>query len=113
MAWRTIRLTPGSPPPEVEAELLEGLRAELARPETALQPPDAPTLYLEESGTPDNYTHWYAVWDRFEGIDEEERSRLILAAVRAERGVAEALRVTIAMGLTPEEAVAVGLDLAA
>lgn len=94
---------------ELEAELRRGLIVELQRPEDTDQPPDAPTIYLEESGTPDNYTHWYAVWDRFEEIDGEDRSRILFEAIREVFGKQEALRVTVAMGLTPGEASAMDL----
>lgn len=87
-----------------ERHLLNGLVAELHRDDATAQPPYAPTIYMEESGTPDNYARWYAVWGEFEDVDNQERSRLILTAVREALGVEEALRVTVAMGLTPEEA---------
>lgn len=93
------------------AELREGLVAELRRAEETPAPAGAPVIYMEESGTPDNYTHWYAVWDRFEGVDNEERSRLLLEAIREVQGATEALRVTIAMGLTRAEAEGFGLPL--
>jgi len=86
------------------AEFLEALEVELRRDEQASAPPGAPTFLMEESDTPDNYTHWYVVWDRFGEVDNEERSRLILTAVRDVLGKTEALRVTIAMGFTPDEA---------
>ena len=90
-------------------ELLDGLVAELQRDEDQSRPPNAPTIYMEESGAPDNYTHWYAVWHDFEDVDNQERSRLLLEAVRTVQGLEEALRVTVAMGLTPEEAESLGL----
>lgn len=91
--------------PDQEQKLVTGLLAELRRDAGKVpQPPNAPTIYMEESGTPDNYTHWYAVWADFQDVDNQERSRLLLTAVREALGIAEALRVTVAMGLTPEEA---------
>jgi hypothetical protein len=77
---------------------------ELRREEASPAPEGAPVFFREESGTPENYTHWYVAWDGFEDIEGEERSRLILAAVRNVLGKAEALQVTIAMGLTLREA---------
>ncbi len=85
-------------------ELLAVFEEELRREESAPASDGAPIFFCEESGTPDNYTHWYVVWDGFEGVDGEERSRLIVAAVRNVMGKAEALRVTIALGLTMDEA---------
>jgi hypothetical protein len=104
------KLTKGTLDPHIEEQLSAGLVAELQRDEKLPQPPNAPTIYMEESGTPDNYTHWYVVWSAFENVDDEERSRLLLSAVREVFGVEEALRVTVAMGLTPEEAKGMGLS---
>jgi len=67
-------------------------------------------VYREESGLPERYTSWYLVWDKFEGIDDEERSRLILLAIEEAFVKPEALRVTIAMGITSEEARNLGIS---
>lgn len=77
------------------------------------RPPEAPIIFEEESGTPDNYTHWYVVWDRFAGVDREVRSRVVLNALREVFGKQEALRAVEAMGLTSEEAEGFGLPLEA
>jgi hypothetical protein len=85
-------------------EALALFEEELRREETAPAHEGAPVFFREDSGLPGNYTHWYVAWDGFDGVDGEERSRLILAAIRNVLGKAEALRVTIAMGLTVAEA---------
>lgn len=92
-----------------EAELRRGIVEEMRRDEGTEAPTGSPIIYLEESGLPDNYTHWYAVWDRFAGVDDEARSRIVLDAVREVFGQKEALRVAVAMGLTPAEALGMGL----
>jgi len=51
-----------------------------------------------------NNVHVTVIWDRWEGIELEERGRIILAAFGEELGEAEMLRVSLAMGLTTEEA---------
>ncbi len=93
-----------------EAELRSGIVEELRRPDGAPPAADAPVIYMEESGLPDNYTHWYAVWDRFAGVDSETRSRIVFDAVREVLGEKQALRVAGAMGLTPVEAENMGLE---
>jgi hypothetical protein len=92
------------------AEMIDAIASELARDDTQLAPEGAPVIYREQSGMPENYTHWYVVWDQFAHVDNEERSRLILAAVREFCGELEALKVTIAMGLTLDEAEELGFD---
>ena len=103
------RLIPSRIDTKLEAELRQGILDELRRPDDTAQPPGAPTLYMEESGTPFNYTHWYAVWECFDGTDDEERTRILLDAIREVFGPEEALRVTTALGLTSVEAEAMGL----
>lgn len=93
-----------------EVELRKEIVDELRRREETEAPSGAPVIYMEESGTPDNYTHWYAVWDRFEDIDHQSRSRILLDAILEVLGSHEGLRVTVAMGLTPEEAKGMGLE---
>jgi len=87
-----------------EAELKEAIKAEIRRPENAKAPKGAPKVIAEEGGGPGNYVHYYVIWDGFEGLDMEARSRIVFQALKEEAGQAEALRTTIAMGLTREEA---------
>ena len=86
-----------------------GIVAEMQRHEGAETPAGAPTICLEEGGPPNNHTHWYAVWDRFAGVGDGTRSRIVLGAIREALGQNEALRAAVAMGLTPEEAEGMGL----
>ena len=95
-----------------EGELRRGIIDELNRPDGGEPAPDAPVIYLEENGTPAGYTCWYAVWDRFEGVDDEDRSRILFDAIREVQGAKEGLRVAVAMGLTSSEARAMGLGAA-
>lgn len=92
-----------------ERELRKAIIDELNRPDGSGSPPGAPVIYLEESDTPGDYTCWYAVWDRFEGVDDEDRSRILFDAIKEARGAKEGLRVAVAMGLTSAEARAMGL----
>jgi hypothetical protein len=66
-------------------------------------------LILEERDAPDHYTHAYVIWDDWSHLDKLVRSELVLEAFERRYGQAEALRVTVAMGLTSAEAKALGL----
>ena len=89
-----------------ETKLRKAIAEELRRPDDAPATLDGPVVYQEESGTPERYTRWYVIWKMFEGVDSEDRSRVVLDAVEEVFGRPEALRVSIAMGLTPEDPVA-------
>jgi hypothetical protein len=49
-------------------------------------------------------THLYVVWDAWRDLTQRERSEMIMDVYEAVRGRNFALNVTVAMGLTPEEA---------
>ena len=49
-------------------------------------------------------THLYVVWDAWHDLTQRERSEMIMDVYEAVRGRSFALNVTVAMGLTPEEA---------
>jgi hypothetical protein len=55
--------------------------------------------------------HIYVVWDEWEGLSMEERSRTIMDAFEKVESQENQFRVTIAMGLTPEEAPRMGIEL--
>ncbi len=103
------KLTPTSIDSREEVALRAAIAAEITRPDDTPPPADAPVIFREDSDDTYNYTHWYAVWDRFREVDPEVRSRVLLRAVEDALGREEALRVTIAMGLTRTEADAMGL----
>ncbi len=65
--------------------------------------PDDPYIVIEEIPLSDSL-HVAVVWDRWQGVDPEERGRVILEAFGEAMGETEMLRVTMAMGLTREEA---------
>ena len=54
-------------------------------------------------------THLFVIWTSFDGLEQVVRSRIILDAFQAARGEQEVRKVTVAMGLTPEEAQRAGL----
>lgn len=54
-------------------------------------------------------THLYVVWNAWRDLTQRRRSEMIMDAYIAVRGRAYALNVTLAMGLTPEEADNLGI----
>src|SRR5947209_6055259 len=92
----------------LETTLKEGIKAELLRPETKRHPKNAPIVFKDASGLP-NHSHYYVVWDRFDGLDQLIRSSIVYESVREAFGVEEAMRTVTAMGLTAEEAHEMGL----
>ena len=95
--------------PELRGDLLNPIEEELNN--GGETPDGAPIIHKEERVSAERYTDWDVVWDKFQGVDDEERSRLILTAVENVFGKEEALRITIAMGLTPTEAENIGIPL--
>ena len=54
--------------------------------------------------------HLYVIWNVWQELDELERSEIIMEAYRATHEDADAMRVTLAMGLTAGEAKKMGLQ---
>ncbi len=105
------KLGPSNAPDAVIEKLKNAIKDEIRRPENQASPPGAPKVFKEESGFPPYY-HYYVIWDGFDGIDPEDRSKAIYQAIKEECGQEEALKTTVAMGLTRQEAPAVGLSAA-
>jgi hypothetical protein len=91
-------------------ELTDAVKAELRRRETQPAPGDAPVVFRDSSGI-GKYRHYFVVWDRFSSLSQEIRSSIVLNAVKEVLGKKEALKVTIAMGLTKEEAKNMGFEV--
>jgi stress-induced morphogen len=90
------------------AELKEAIKTEIRN--NGATPAGAPLIYEEKNGGFPEYKHYYVVWDRFKGIDGQARSKIVYEAVKESfDDVSKALNITIAMGLTHEEAQAMGL----
>jgi hypothetical protein len=64
---------------------------------------DQPIVLLDRSA-PGGARHVFVVWDRWNGLEQLQRSEAIMDAAEEVLGKDEALRVTVAMGLTKEEA---------
>jgi hypothetical protein len=70
---------------------------ESGEPEIIIERPSASTIHL------------FVVWSKWSELEQIVRSRITLDAFREARGEEEALRVTVAMGLTREEAGRLGI----
>ena len=57
-----------------------------------------------------NALHIYVVWDSWADMDQAERSEIIMDACEKHLGEEQTLKVTVAMGLTRDEAVRMGID---
>ena len=59
--------------------------------------------------------HIYVIWDQWQGLDQRQRSEIIMDVVEnlsGEHTFQDPSLVTVAMGLTPEEAERMGIDAA-
>ncbi len=68
-----------------------------------------PTI-VEEQVQGSDRLHVFAIWDEWRDAPEEQRSAAILDAYEQARGKEVAALVAIAMGLTRDEADAMGID---
>lgn len=90
---------------EVDGE--ETLRAEL---KTELENPKSsgePDIVIERPNP--STSHLFVIWSKWSDLEQMVRSRIILDAYTAVKGEEEAIKVTVAMGLTPSEADRLGL----
>ena len=86
-----------------EGELRAALEAELRAPHAEGEP-----VIVIERPNPST-SHVFVIWFRFDGFEQTVRSRLVLDAYLAAKGEPEAMKVTVAMGLTPAEATRMGI----
>jgi hypothetical protein len=89
-----------------EATLRAQLEAELRSPDDST---NDPLIVIERPHA--TSIHLFGIWSRFDGVDQYVRSRVLLDAFKAAKGEQEALKVTVAMGLTPEEAERMGMAI--
>ncbi len=86
-----------------EHELRAELKAELDNPKQAGEPE-----IVIERPTPST-THLFVTWSKWGGLEQMVRSRIIFDAYAEAKGQEEALKVTVAMGLTLTEAAQLGV----
>lgn len=84
------------------------LRAELISELRAPNESGEPVIVIERSRP--SSIHLFAVWSRFEEVEQYVRSRVLLDAFKEAKGEDEALKVTVSMGLTPVEAQRMGIE---
>ena len=92
------------------AEMSDAIAAEIKRSVRSPKPPDTPEIYWEKSlsGRKD----YYVVWDRFRAIPQDARTGIILNGLIAAFGKKRTLdTLTIALGLTRDEAENMGFNL--
>ncbi|MGD0094702.1 MAG: hypothetical protein ABSE73_32735, partial [Planctomycetota bacterium] len=61
--------------------MIKEIVAEIKRPDKTPKPSGAPVVVAEEGDTAPNI-HYYVVWDRFQGVDEDVRSKIVFEAVK-------------------------------
>ena len=95
-------ISPGQRPSE-SLDLVDRLAAEL-KSANGTQP-----VILEEQISATGSRHVHVIWDKWQNISDEQRSRLIVDAYRRAEGENVASEITIAVGVTPEDALSLGL----
>ena len=91
--------------PEVEGE--QSLREEIKTELLSAKPTGEPVIIIDRphAGT----THLYVIWSKWGRLEQRVRSRIIFDAFAEAKGVHDAGEVTVAMGLTPDEAEQLGI----
>ena len=95
--------TPSAPSPKHE-RFVKALIREFTGSSPNLQP-----LILEEKVPSTKSRHVRVIWDRWKELDDEQRSAVIIDAYTQAEGAETANEITIADGVTPQEALALGL----
>ena len=87
----------------------EALVQELVTEWNDPQSPHSEPVILEERGRGNVLAHVYVVWSKWAHVDRVERSEIIMDAAERRLPVDQVLNITIAMGLTPDEAQRLGI----
>jgi hypothetical protein len=84
----------------LQSELIDRLAKEWQFPDpTAIEP-----VILEEQDKKGDLVHVYVVWSDWAQLDREKRGDIIMDAAEQVKTPEQVLNITIAMGLTPDEA---------
>jgi hypothetical protein len=90
----------------------ENLQARLVQEWTLPQTGAVEPVIIEENAQfYQDLKHLYVVWSEWEGLNQRERSRIIMGAYE-QIHASGAASVTVAMGLTPKEAARLGVEYA-
>lgn len=92
-------------PPGVD-QLINRLADEWRKPDPAASEP----VVLEEKDRKGILVHVYVVWSDWAHLDRIRRGEVIMDAAEKVKSQEDALNITIAMGLTPDEADRFGLQ---
>ena len=88
----------------------DGLREELLKewrnPDGSVPEP----IIIEEAQGAQSAVHLFVIWSRWAGLSDLERSEIIMGAFEELRGPDQAMRVSVAMGLTQDEAKRLRID---
>jgi len=96
-------------PRGIEAEdLLAQLVSEWDSP-SEQDDPQTPVILIERRDAL-NALHVFVVWDSWSEMEQVERSEIIMDACEQHLGKEDAVKVTVAMGLTRQEATRMGID---
>lgn len=91
--------------PAAAETLEERLAREIGAP---TEDPNAPVIVAEPPGE-GPIARLFVIWDAWDSISQQDRSEIIMNAYTRERGQADALRISVAMGLTRAEAGRMGI----
>ena len=88
-------------------KLAERLQAEVEHPS-----PDenAQPIIVAEPPSPAPISRLFVIWDEWGSLSLQDRSEIIMTAYQAAKGDTDALAVSVAMGLTPQEAQRLGIS---
>ncbi len=89
-------------------DLLRRLTKEWRDPQEGIKEP----IIIEESERQQAPTHLYVIWNEWSSLSQNDRSEIILDAYEQAKGRNFALNVTVAMGLTSQEAQRMGIEYA-
>lgn len=104
MSFAQLTRPVGSNHGEMESRLVQ----EWSHPQNDSSEP----VIIEESERQQVPSHLYVIWSEWRPLSQYERSKIILNAYEQVRGRSFALNVSVAMGLTPEEAQRMGIEYA-
>jgi hypothetical protein len=86
--------------PPQQGQLVDRLAQEWESPDpTATEP-----VVLEERNPKGEVVHVYVVWSDWAQMSRENRGEVIMDAAERIKPIPDVLKITIALGLTPEEA---------
>jgi hypothetical protein len=76
----------------------------------SIQRPRLPIIIKAQGDHRNPAIHLYVIWDRWQGLRQQERSEIIMDAYETSGIRDDILNVTVAMGLTHDEATQMGLQ---